>query len=250
MDFSRISYKSFFGKLLRLPLRLIPKGMVLPILQGKLKGRKWVVGAGEHGYWLGSYEIHKRMAFEDRITPGAVVFDIGANVGFYSLLAGELVGDSGHVYAFEPSPRNVGFIRKHIRLNHFDHITVFEAAVSDHTGEAFFDLGASIATGHLADQGALRVDLVCLDDLLAQGKLRPPDFMKVDVEGAEYDVLCGAQQLLADCRPILFLDTHGRDAHAPTIALLQEIGYAFEILDGKSLPETKELVAFPVEKSN
>lgn len=247
MDFSQISYKSFLGKLLRLPLRLIPKGMVLPILQGKLKGRKWVVGAGEHGYWLGSYEIHKRMAFEARIPSGAVVYDIGANVGFYSMLAGELVGDSGHVYAFEPSPRNVSFIEKHIRLNYYEHITVFEAAVSDHTGEAFFDLGASIATGHLTDQGTLRVDLVCLDDLLAQNKLRPPDFLKVDVEGAEYDVLRGARQLLAAHRPVIFLDTHGREAHEPTIALLQEAGYAFDILDGKPLSESKELVAFPVE---
>ena len=90
MDFSKLSYRSFVGKLARLPLRLIPKKAVLPILQGQLRGKKWVVGAGNHSYWLGSYEMHKRQAFEREVKPGMVVFDVGANVGFYSLLAAYL----------------------------------------------------------------------------------------------------------------------------------------------------------------
>ncbi len=245
MDFSKISYKSFLGRLLRFPLRLIPKKMVLPIMQGTLKGKKWIVGAGEHGYWLGSYELRKRIAFEKEISLGAVVYDIGANVGYYSLLASVLTGETGQVVAFEPSSRNVAFIRRHAALNHFDNIKVYEAAVSDQDGEAFFDLGASIATGHLAESGTERVRVVTLDHLLATGEIPPPDFMKVDVEGAEYAALCGARQLLEDHQPILFLDTHEREAHYPTIELLESLGYRFDILDGKSLPESKELIARP-----
>ncbi len=60
----------------------------MPIMQGRLRGTKWIVGAGEHGYWLGSYEMNKRLAFEREIAPGTVMYDIGANVGYFSLLAG------------------------------------------------------------------------------------------------------------------------------------------------------------------
>ncbi len=243
MNFSKINYRSFWGRLLRLPLRLLPKKMTMPIIQGRLKGKKWVVGAGEHGYWLGSYELNKRLAFEREIPAGAVIYDIGANVGYFSLLAAVLAGPEGCVYAFEPLPRNVEFLRKHIKLNKLDTIEVVEAAVSDHSGEASFDLGASSAMGHLASSGGITVRLVTLDQMLLAGELLPPDYMKVDVEGAEYDVLNGARGLLEKFHPTLFLDTHQREAHHLTITLLEELGYEFTILDGKSLAETKELIA-------
>lgn len=245
MNFSKIDYQSKLGQLLRLPLRLIPKGMVLPILQGRLRGKKWIVGAGEHGYWLGSYELCKREAFEGLITPGSVVFDIGANVGYYSLLAAVLAGKEGRVYAFEPLPRNINYLRRHVSLNKMRNIEVIEAAVSDHEGEGSFDLGASTAMGHLAEVGEIKVRMVCLDGLFKAGEIQAPDFIKIDVEGAEAAVVRGAFKLLQTYQPLLFLDTHNRSAHEETIAFLKKLGYSFEILDGKSLAETKELVAWP-----
>ena len=244
MNISKINYQSFLGKLLRLPLRLIPKSMVLPILQGRLRGKKWVVGAGEHGYWLGSYELEKRKAFERFIKPGSVVYDVGANVGYFSLLASVLVGPEGHVAAFEPLPRNISYLRKHVALNKLTNIVVIEAAVSDHAGEAFFNLGASTAMGHLAESGEISVSLVSLDQLLEDRAIQPPDYMKIDVEGAEYDVLCGARRLLKAHHPLLFLDTHNRQAHNLTIAYLDTLGYQYEVLDGKTLQESKELIAY------
>lgn len=248
MNFSKINYQSFLGRLLRMPLRLIPKGMVLPILQGRMKGTKWISGAGEHGYWLGSYELQKRMSFEREIMANSVVYDIGANVGYFSLLAAVLTGTEGKVYAFEPLPRNARFLRKHVALNHLENrIEVIEAAVSDREGEAHFDLGASTAMGHLADSGEIRVQMVKLDRMLETGELRPPDYMKVDVEGAEFEVLSGARHILEEYRPVLFLDTHNRQAHKLTVKLLNETGYRFEILDGKPLAESKEFLGKPVE---
>jgi len=247
MNFSKINYRSFLGKLLRLPLRLIPKTRVMPILQGRLRGKKWIVGAGEHGYWLGSYEMNKRLAFEAEIEPGTVIYDIGANVGYFSLLAAVLTGKEGKVFAFEPLPRNIEFLRKHIELNKMAQISVIEAAVSDHSGEAYFDLGASSAMGHLSEAGEMRVRMVCLDEMLDKGELLPPDYIKLDVEGAEYEALQGARQLLEIHRPVLFLDTHNRNAHHLTIALLEEMGYRFKILDGRDMQETRELVAYPEE---
>jgi len=245
MNFSKINYRSFLGRLLRLPLKLIPKSMVLPILQGRLRGKKWIVGAGEHGYWLGSYELNKRIAFEREVVPGSVVYDIGANVGYFSLLASVLTGPEGQVVAFEPLPRNIQYLRQHIRINHLENIEVIEAAVSDHSGEAHFELGASSAMGHLAEKGDLEVQMVSLDGMLDEKMISPPDVMKVDVEGAEYEALCGALKTLERHHPIVFLDTHGRKAHHFTISLLEDLGYRFEILDGKNMQDTRELIAFP-----
>ncbi len=243
MNFSKIHYRSFIGKLIRLPLRLIPKKMALPILQGRLLGKKWIVGSGEHGYWLGSYEFNKRLAFETEIKPNSVVYDIGANVGFFSLLASVLAGDDGHVYAFEPLPRNINFLRKHIAINQRKNIDVFEVAVSDHNGQAFFDLGASTAMGHLAESGEIQVEMVSLDEMIAEGNIKPPDYIKLDVEGAEFGALRGAQKLLAQFHPVLFIDTHHREAHEKSIELLKGLGYDFQCLDGKNLVETKEVLA-------
>src|ERR1700722_9598796 len=110
-NLSGISKESLIGRLLRVPLRLIPRSTVLPIMQGALQGKKWRVGSGAHGCWLGSYEFHKQKALQDEIKAGYVVYDIGANVGFYALLASVLVGETGFVYAFEPFPGNLRELR-------------------------------------------------------------------------------------------------------------------------------------------
>lgn len=122
-------------------------------------------------------------------------------------------------------------------------IKVIEAAASDHSGTARFDLGASTAMGHIAEEGELDVKMVCLDDLLAEGVIQPPDYMKVDVEGAEFLALRGAKNLLTEHHPLLFLDTHNREAHQATVRLLSDLGYQFEVLDGKPIAESKELIA-------
>ncbi len=248
MNFSKINYRSFIGRIIRLPLRLIPQDAVMPIIQGRLRGKKWVVGAGEHGYWLGSYEYPKRRMFEKTVFPGAVVYDIGANAGYFSLLAAELAGAKGLVFAFEPLPRNIEFIKRHITLNQMNNIQVIEAAVSDQIGEAYFDLGASTAMGHLARSGELIVKSITLDGLLDEGKLLPPDIIKLDVEGAEFLALSGAQKLVEIYRPIIFMDTHQREAHHASVRFLQDRGYEFVILDDKPLEKTKELIATPLKQ--
>src|ERR1043165_45133 len=102
VNFSGLSRGSFVGRIARLPLSLIPAGARMPILQGPLRGKRWVAGSHVHGGWRGSYEFEKQQMFISAIKPGAVVYDIGANVGFYTLLASRLAGPQGRVYAFEP----------------------------------------------------------------------------------------------------------------------------------------------------
>src|SRR5579871_1243331 len=117
MNLSGISNESVVGRALRAPFRLIPRSAAVPILQGPLRGKRWVVGSATHGCWLGSYEQDKQQCFAGAVSVGSVVYDIGANVGFYSLLASVLVGVSGAVYSFEPVPRNCHFLRRHVDLN-------------------------------------------------------------------------------------------------------------------------------------
>lgn len=113
-NFSGISNQGFVGRMIRWPLRLIPAEAQLPILQGVLRGKRWIAGSSTHGCWAGSYEYEKQLLFTQTITKGNVVFDIGAHVGFYTLLSSVLVQDQGRVFAFEPLPRNVIYLSEHV----------------------------------------------------------------------------------------------------------------------------------------
>jgi len=247
-NLSRISHETLIGKLLRAPLRLIPRAMVLPILQGALRGKKWTVGSAAHGCWLGSYEYHKQKALQQELKIGDVVYDIGANVGFYSLLASVIVGEVGHVYSFEPSPENLRELRKHLEMNHIKNCTVVGAAVSSAEGEAIFDPSDHRCKGHLAVNGSLRVRTLALDGLVLQKEIRPPNLMKIDIEGAEFECLKGASNVIQEVRPIIFLATHGPEIHSACIELLSKWNYRLASLDGQPVESADELIARPINR--
>ncbi len=229
MDFSSISRRNrLLGKILRFPLDLIPHGTVMPILQGVLKGQKWIVGASLHSCWLGSYELQKQEIVARHVQLGDVFYDIGANVGFYSLLAARLVGEMGHVYSFEPLPQNVAFIHRHIALNHLRNITVYEFALANHQGIAHFQRGDRDSMGKLADSGEIEVQVSSLDYLIDKERLRAPSVLKIDVEGAEYEVLKGASQLLIRDRPLIFLATHGAEVEKLCRDFLTGLNYRLD----------------------
>src|SRR4051794_35570836 len=99
--------------------RALPDKMIVPIMRGQLKGKKWIVHSQRHSCWLGTYERNVQDLFAQEVRPGSVFYDVGANVGFYSVLASMLV-NSGHVFAFEPLPENVQYLRRHLLLNKMD----------------------------------------------------------------------------------------------------------------------------------
>jgi len=84
VNFSQISGRSLIGRILRRLLRAVPRGLVVPVLQGPSRGKQWIVGSTNHGAWLGSYELAKQRRFAQAVTTGSVVYDIGANVGVYT----------------------------------------------------------------------------------------------------------------------------------------------------------------------
>jgi len=230
---------------LRSLLRLLPPRAALPILWGPLRGRRWVVRSSFESCWLGVYEQEKQSALAAAVRPGDVVYDVGANVGFYSLLASALVGPAGAVFAFEPLPRNLAILRRHLALNRAANVRVIAGAVADRPGVARFDTSGIPEMARLSDAGGLEVPTVRLDDLLAAGQIAPPAVMKIDVEGAEYAALCGARGLLARHRPALLLATHGAEVHGRCCALLRELGYGLEPLDGRPLEQSSEVRATP-----
>ncbi len=243
MNWSDISDKSLLGKFLRLPLKLLPAKTQIPIMQGRLKGKKWISGSSDHGCWLGSYEYNKQRLFERTITQGSVVYDLGGHVGFYTLLASELVGPTGKVFAFEPLPRNLSLLKEHLRLNQVLNVTVIEAAVSDKSGVVSFNESLTSAMGHISKDGKLQVKTVVLDELILSGEIPPPDYLKIDIEGAEVMALSGAKSILTKSHPTIFLATHGSDVHGECCRLLQSFGYHLRPIDGMKLEQSSEILA-------
>lgn len=245
IDFSRISSQSYFGRAVRFPLKVIPSTVVLPVLQGPLRGARWVVGSATHGCWLGNYEVRKAQLFARTIQEGMTVFDIGAHVGYYSLIASRAVGSAGSVVAFEPLERNLGYLRRHIALNHISNVQVLDVAVTNRRGNARFEPGADSFLGKLTPGGPLEVRTVALDDLVAEGSVPTPNVMKLDVEGAESNALLGATRVLRDARPVILLATHGAAVHEACLSILHREHYVWHTIKDRRKEMADELLARP-----
>ena len=133
---------------------------------------KWITGSGVHGYWLGIYENEKQRKFCQCVKTGGVVYDIGANVGFYTLLASVLVGETGRVVAFEPLLANLDYLGRHLALNNIRNTQVIEAAVSDENGRAMFSEVSERSSGHLDYTGKLEVRQLSLTRCMRTGRSR------------------------------------------------------------------------------
>lgn len=192
INWSGIKNNSVIGKLLRLPLRMIPHSMVMRILSGPCRGMKWIAGSSNHGCWLGTYELEKQKAIRRFIKPGMIIYDIGAHAGIYSLLFSKLVGPNGKVFAFEPFAENVVNILKHIRLNRLNNVNLIQSSLSDKSGLVSFLIGKSSSMGSITHTHTyLQVPTFSLDELVFNFDFPMPDLIKMDVEGAEAMVLEG-----------------------------------------------------------
>jgi FkbM family methyltransferase len=155
----------------------------------------------------GPYEPHVCRVFYDTLRPGMGVVDVGANIGFFSMLAASRVGCDGFVHAIEPSRDNVRLIEASRRENGFTHLNILQAAASREPGllTLHADQTNAMARGLPDDLGALLnanvVSAIPLDAVLPPA--RRVDLIKADVEGAEHEVFVGAESTIARWKPRL-----------------------------------------------
>ena len=160
-----------------------------------------------------SWNPEEYAAFRAAVRPGAIVFDVGANIGAYTVLFAQWTGAAGRVFAFEPSPRSIAGLREQLRLNDVsDRVEIVEAAVSSAPGSAAFDCGgASGANALVPDAGpsadVIRVETTSLDAFCSARGVSP-SILKIDVEGAELDVLRGGRETLARPGLDVFVEFH------------------------------------------
>lgn len=236
INWSNISSDTFWGKLLRLPLRFIPKSTVVTVFSGLNRGMKWIVGSSTHGCWLGTYEFTKQSVISCFIKPGMRVFDIGANAGFYTIAFSRLVGKQGHVWAFEPLAENSNNILRHVYLNKLQNITLLQIAVTDQNGIVGFQVANSNSMGAVSEgTDRYKVPAMSLDNLITKGTIPIPDMIKIDVEGAESLVLKGAKELMKKKKTILFISLHGDKQKQQCLELLKSNGYDIYTLNGNKV---------------
>jgi len=214
----------------------------------------------EHGYFSGFPEPGVQEEIIRHLRPAGCFYDAGAHIGYYSLIASRLVGKGGRVVAFEPDPANVDVLRENLLRNGVSNVDVITAALWSHSGVVTFQRSASegpevssrrgavvAPNGKGLEAGLIRVEALTLDAFAAD--YDPPTMIKIDVEGAEVEVLEGAQNLVARIRPVLLLEVHHQAAATFLQDRLRQNGYEIEWLAGRpGFAFPRHLLARPSER--
>jgi FkbM family methyltransferase len=212
----------------------------------------------EAGFWRGDHEPGVQSVISAMLRPGDVFYDVGAHLGSLTLGAARLVGPSGRVVAFDGDPENVESLREHVGRNDFaNRVQIVHAAVWFHRppsgipfrrGKSEKSQGGVEADGQhpvLGNGDLISVPATTLDDFVAAGGL-PPQLIKIDVEGGEYEVLRGAASLFAIHRPFLIVEVHHQQAAEDIAAWLVPLRYSAEWrIPKENFPRC--LIAWPVE---
>ena len=216
-------------------------------LEVRRQGLNWILNPGDFVqssfYWTGEFETWDEYHLLRLLPRNAVVFDVGANFGYYSLTRARAIG--ARVFAFEPNPRTFSRLAAHIRMNGLESsITAVPAGLSDTQRSGFLDLVAgNSGADHLSDHGE-EIELDTLDHYCEVNNVARMDLIKIDVEGHETHVLKGARHMLEACRPAVMIEFNVdalRRAGSSTQeldSLLRSMGYEL------FLPVRKKLVPF------
>jgi FkbM family methyltransferase len=188
-------------------------------------------------YFNGEVEPEVQDVLKKYLLPGMTFYDIGANIGFFSLLAARLVGASGRIVAFEADPEIASRLRQHVTRNRDASILVEEKAVWSSSEPVFFaradtNISPDRGLGHVVDEvektepDTIRIEAVSLDEYVTNAGA--PDFIKCDVEGAEVEVFRGAQTLLVEKKPIILCEMHGEENRRSLLEQFAGLGYQCE----------------------
>ena len=165
-------------------------------------------GISYYLYNFGEYEPYTTSVLLNLVKPGDTVIDIGANIGYYTVLGATKVGKKGKVLAIEPEPTNLSYLKRNLVQNNIQNTQVFAGAVSHQEGELPLYISPTSAGEHslvVKTNRTISVPVETLDHLVNIYKLEPT-LIKIDVEGAEMDVLAGASQTLSGLRPTIIFE--------------------------------------------
>ncbi len=157
----------------------------------------------------GIYEPVETALIKKLIKPNYVVLDIGANIGYYTLMLAKLVGETGKVYAFEPEPRNYHILQQNIEFNNLKNVHVHNTAIAEKSGTSTLHLCDTnrgmhrIYESQWCKEGTVNVPMTAIDDLIEYA-----DFIKMDIEGAELGALKGMKILLKKHHPTILMEFH------------------------------------------
>jgi FkbM family methyltransferase len=188
-------------------------------------------------YVRGEVEIAVQKILVERLKPGMIFYDLGANIGFFTLLAARLVGERGKVFSFEPDPENGARLRRNIQRNGFTNVTVVDAGIWSFTQKRHFVTADSASPDHGIgkfvvphgpDIGTL-IPCISLDDFTVDSPL--PDAIKCDIEGAEIEALRGAERTLRAKRPWIVCEMHSPANEQAAREILSRFDYTLEARD-------------------
>jgi len=179
-------------------------------------GNKMYLTPGASGVELslflyGDSDRTKTRVFSESIGRGMTVLDLGAHIGYYTLIAAKLVGPEGKVFAFEPEPQNFSLLERNVALNGYKNVTLVQKAVSDKTGIAEFYLDTESWGHSLSPIGrskeSISVSVICIDEFIPEGTA--VDVIKINIEGAEGRAVRGMERLLTkgDTK-VIMIDFH------------------------------------------
>ena len=252
----------------RLARRVLPRATlslthVEPDLRLSVNLRRHVM------FWSGGLERFEPFTvatLRALVRPGDTVFDIGANIGFFSTLLSRLVGPTGIVVAFEPEPENLSLLRVNIDINRCDNVKIVASAVGTEPGRSTFSLDlATGSTGHLGGSatvgeiavGTGKVSLIetqveSIDALMIRDGV-VPDVIKMDIEGGEIQALEGARRTIERHRPFVISELSG-DAGVSVVRFLENRRYLlWDLESGHAVISEHRpfmIVAIPSERLN
>ena len=245
--------------------RLAPEGKTTVVIaSGYLEGIRISLDLkSEKDLWLGTYEPELQQAIIEYVNPGMTAYDVGANIGYMSLLLSKTVGETGYVYSFEAFPENIDRLRKNLRLNNFtSNVEVIPKVVVDTEREVKFLVGPSGGMGKVEGSagrdnvkygGVISVSGISLDEFVFEFGNQVPDVLKMDIEGGEVLALPGMKRVIAQAKPVILLELHGPEAASAAWELLRNVGYHIQQMKAGNPPIISEeeldwksyLLAFP-----
>ena len=213
--------------------------------------RKEDSGLAEFIITNNDYEEETRLEITRLLKPGSVFFDLGANIGFYTIISAKIVESSGRVYSFEPTPETRSILQKNVNINNLNNVIIEEYAISDKIGKAIFEVTNNSECNNIVDSGVsgqntIDVNTISIDEYCNLKSISVIDVIKIDIEGQELRAIKGMKNIInlnLDIKLIF-------EFHAANIKKNNEsVNFFFNTLSDMGFNKFKILLTPPIEFS-